>query len=132
MIFICLVYYARGSVLFNLWIFILKPYASMLLMSYSFYPVFSFNVLIVVNCGLRAILATIKKLVVFLTHKYQMIYKHTNQVCLVFEAGMRKQPDFESGVCVRRLMQYLYHQRHRPPVSGSCYCRCIPGTAVFF
>lgn len=34
---------------------------------------------------------------------------------------------YESGVCARRLMQYLYHQRQRPPVSWILY----PGNALF-
>lgn len=29
---------------------------------------------------------------------------------------------YDSGVCARRLMQYLYHQRQRPSVSFSCFC----------
>jgi hypothetical protein len=30
------------------------------------------------------------------------------------EAAQPKQPACEPGVCSRRLMQYMYHQRHRP------------------
>lgn len=33
------------------------------------------------------------------------------------EAAQAKQPACEPGVCSRRLMQYMYHQRHRPSVS---------------
>lgn len=34
-------------------------------------------------------------------------------------ASGAKRP-YDGGVCSRRLMQYLYHQRQRPPVSNSC------------
>ncbi|XP_072981034.1 probable transcriptional regulator SLK2 [Typha angustifolia] len=30
---------------------------------------------------------------------------------------------FDSGICARRLMQYLYHQRHRPPDNSITYWR---------
>ncbi len=40
-------------------------------------------------------------------------------LCFVdFEAAQAKQPAFEPGVCARRLMEYMCHQRHRPQVSS--------------
>ncbi|KAL5727694.1 putative transcriptional regulator slk2 [Ranunculus cassubicifolius] len=34
---------------------------------------------------------------------------------------------YESGVCARRLMQYIYHQRHRPPDNSIAYWRKFVG-----
>lgn len=36
-------------------------------------------------------------------------------------AGVKR--PYESGVCARRLMQYIYHQRHRPPENTIIYWR---------
>ncbi|XP_073395669.1 uncharacterized protein [Physcomitrium patens] len=38
-------------------------------------------------------------------------------------ADARKHPEMEAGACARRLMQYLYHQRHRPPDNNIAFWR---------
>jgi hypothetical protein len=51
-------------------------------------------------------------------------------VLVAFEAAQAKQSTFELGVCSQRLMQYMYHQRHRPLVSLFFPPRRPPHSAV--
>jgi hypothetical protein len=48
-------------------------------------------------------------------NELQQLHQHTTSN--LQSAAQAKQPACEPGVCSRRLMQYMYHQRHRPSVS---------------
>lgn len=53
----------------------------------------------------------------------QQQLRHHMQQHNIPPTSLTKQPAMESGLCARRLMQYLYHQRHRPSDNNIGYWR---------
>jgi len=53
----------------------------------------------------------------------QQQLRHHMQQHNIQPTSLTKQPAMESGSCARRLMQYIYHQRHRPPDNNIGYWR---------
>ncbi|XP_073387402.1 uncharacterized protein, partial [Physcomitrium patens] len=57
----------------------------------------------------------------------QQVQMQQQQANLLQSSGARKHEDVEAGVCGRRVMQYLYHQRHRPPDNNIAFWRNFVG-----
>lgn len=57
----------------------------------------------------------------------QQQLRHHMQQHNIQPPPLAKQPAMESGLCARRLMQYIYHQRHRPPDNNIGYWRKFVG-----
>lgn len=57
----------------------------------------------------------------------QQQLRHHMQQHNIQHASLTKQPAMESGSCSRRLMQYIYHQRHRPSDNSIVYWRKFVG-----
>lgn len=53
---------------------------------------------------------------VHIQQQQQQHLRQQFQQQILHQSPYTKKP-FDNGICARRLMQYMYHQRHRPPVS---------------